>query len=460
MKFTAAALGLQVVRRTGRVRDRGRPDRRRRPQWLRQVEPARGAALGDGRKLVQEHARVRHGRRHLLRHGAPAPPATSPRSRSRSTMPTARRRPRFNDADDLRGVAPHRARGRARPTASTARRRAPATCSCCSPMPRPAPARRPWSRQGQIGELIKAKPQARRRILEEAAGISGLHTRRHEAELRLKAAEAQPRRGWTTSSASSRPSSTASSGRRARPSRYRELSADIRKAEAMLLHAALGRGFGHRRARAGRLEAWSCSWPNRPRACRGRAAMHEAAETALPPLRENAAVAAAALRRLERRAAALEREEQEAERAARSSTRRLAEAAGDATRAGELSSRRGRRASTGSTAKPAARPRHAGERRAAAPPPPNARRRGRRAGRRRGRRHDAAAAGLAAHRAGKEALTRRNQELADRIRRLADRARRHRRPPRGAAPPRGHGRRRASSLPRPRQRAAAQRPSG
>lgn len=44
-------------------------------------------------------------------------------------------------------------------------------------------------RQGQINELIAAKPQNRRRVLEEAAGISGLHTRRHEAELRLRAAE-------------------------------------------------------------------------------------------------------------------------------------------------------------------------------------------------------------------------------------------------------------------------------
>ncbi|MDO8359256.1 MAG: AAA family ATPase, partial [Devosia sp.] len=44
-------------------------------------------------------------------------------------------------------------------------------------------------RQGQIGELIAAKPQQRRALLEEAAGISGLHSRRHEAELRLKAAE-------------------------------------------------------------------------------------------------------------------------------------------------------------------------------------------------------------------------------------------------------------------------------
>ncbi|HHL43178.1 MAG TPA: chromosome segregation protein SMC, partial [Hellea balneolensis] len=44
-------------------------------------------------------------------------------------------------------------------------------------------------RQGQINELISAKPANRRRILEEAAGISGLHPRRHEAELRLRAAE-------------------------------------------------------------------------------------------------------------------------------------------------------------------------------------------------------------------------------------------------------------------------------
>ena len=44
-------------------------------------------------------------------------------------------------------------------------------------------------RQGQISELIAAKPSNRRRILEEAAGISGLHSRRHEAELRLRAAE-------------------------------------------------------------------------------------------------------------------------------------------------------------------------------------------------------------------------------------------------------------------------------
>ncbi|MBV8972540.1 MAG: AAA family ATPase, partial [Sphingomonadaceae bacterium] len=44
--------------------------------------------------------------------------------------------------------------------------------------------------QGRIGAIIAAKPVERRALLEEAAGISGLHVRRHEAELRLKATEA------------------------------------------------------------------------------------------------------------------------------------------------------------------------------------------------------------------------------------------------------------------------------
>ena len=48
-------------------------------------------------------------------------------------------------------------------------------------------------RQGQIGEIISAKPQQRRRILEEAAGVAGLHSRRHEAELRLKGRRGQSR---------------------------------------------------------------------------------------------------------------------------------------------------------------------------------------------------------------------------------------------------------------------------
>ncbi|MEM7044396.1 MAG: AAA family ATPase, partial [Pseudomonadota bacterium] len=44
--------------------------------------------------------------------------------------------------------------------------------------------------QGQIGALVEAKPLARRKLLEEAAGIGGLQARRHEAELKLQAADA------------------------------------------------------------------------------------------------------------------------------------------------------------------------------------------------------------------------------------------------------------------------------
>ncbi|MDD9901894.1 MAG: chromosome segregation protein SMC [Alphaproteobacteria bacterium] len=43
--------------------------------------------------------------------------------------------------------------------------------------------------QGRVADMINAKPQQRRMVLEEAAGISGLHARRHEAELKLRAAE-------------------------------------------------------------------------------------------------------------------------------------------------------------------------------------------------------------------------------------------------------------------------------
>lgn len=89
--------------------------------------------------------------------------------------------------------------------------------------------------QGRIGELIQAKPQARRALLEEAAGISGLHTRRHEAELRLKAAEQNLER--LEDVVGELESQIESLKRQARQaSRFKNLSADIRKAEATLLH--------------------------------------------------------------------------------------------------------------------------------------------------------------------------------------------------------------------------------
>ncbi len=90
-------------------------------------------------------------------------------------------------------------------------------------------------RQGQIGEIVNAKPEQRRRILEDAAGIAGLHTRRHEAELKLKAAEANIER--VSDVAGQLQSQTETLKRQARQARrYKELSTEIRQQEALALH--------------------------------------------------------------------------------------------------------------------------------------------------------------------------------------------------------------------------------
>ena len=90
-------------------------------------------------------------------------------------------------------------------------------------------------RQGQISELIGSKPQNRRRILEEAAGISGLNTRRHEAELKLRGAETNLERLTEVSAEVER--QLESLKRQARKARkYKELSARISALEAFLAH--------------------------------------------------------------------------------------------------------------------------------------------------------------------------------------------------------------------------------
>ncbi|MCW5722963.1 MAG: chromosome segregation protein SMC, partial [Devosia sp.] len=90
-------------------------------------------------------------------------------------------------------------------------------------------------RQGQIGELIAAKPTARRALLEEAAGISGLHSRRREAELRLRAAEQNLERVDDIIAQVETQLETLK--RQARLAiRYRALSGEIRRAEATLFH--------------------------------------------------------------------------------------------------------------------------------------------------------------------------------------------------------------------------------
>ena len=90
-------------------------------------------------------------------------------------------------------------------------------------------------RQGQIGEIVNAKPEQRRRILEDAAGIAGLHTRRHEAELRLKAAEGNMERlGDVLGQMQSQAEALKRQARQAR--RYKDISSEIRQSEALLMH--------------------------------------------------------------------------------------------------------------------------------------------------------------------------------------------------------------------------------
>src|SRR5213078_4677672 len=89
--------------------------------------------------------------------------------------------------------------------------------------------------QGKIGEIIQAKPEQRRRVLEDAAGVAGLHARRHEAELRLKAAETNLTRVEDViGQLAGQIDGLKKQARQA--IRYREVAAKVRKAEAMLFH--------------------------------------------------------------------------------------------------------------------------------------------------------------------------------------------------------------------------------
>ncbi len=152
-------------------------------------------------------------------------------------------------------------------------------------------------RQGQIAELINAKPTARRRILEEAAGISGLYQRRHEAELKLKGAETNLTR--VDDVIEQLAGQLAQLARQAKQAmRYRQIGEELRQAEGLLLYrrwkeadlvrASAESELTDRTAEAGRAEA----------AAREAAKLRQRAEDALPPLREEEAIAAAVLQRL------------------------------------------------------------------------------------------------------------------------------------------------------------------
>jgi len=152
-------------------------------------------------------------------------------------------------------------------------------------------------RQGQISELINAKPKNRRRILEEAAGISGLYQRRHEAELKLRSAEANLLRVDDVIEQLS--NQLVQLMRQAKQAaRYREIGESLRHAEGLLLfqrwqeadHACLSaeQQLKERILAASQSEA----------EVRMSTKAREAAEDAMPPLREEEAVASAILQRL------------------------------------------------------------------------------------------------------------------------------------------------------------------
>ncbi|MFC6488149.1 AAA family ATPase, partial [Nitratireductor sp. GCM10026969] len=151
--------------------------------------------------------------------------------------------------------------------------------------------------QGRIGELIQAKPQARRALLEEAAGISGLHSRRHEAELRLRAAEQNLER--LDDVVGELQTQIESLKRQARQAaRFKNLSAEIRKADAILLHLRWSQ------AKEQEAEAKSALSEATARVAERAGEQMEAAKEQaiaakrLPELREAEASAAAALQRL------------------------------------------------------------------------------------------------------------------------------------------------------------------
>jgi len=172
-------------------------------------------------------------------------------------------------------------------------------------------------RQGQISEMIAAKPQARRRILEDAAGIAGLHARRHEAELRLKAAEDNLLRVEDVlREIDQQIESLKRQGRQA--GRYKTLSAEIRRLEALIY------AIGHAEARAQAIAAEQqanrdvAAVADRTRAQAEAATAQAVAAHGLPGLREAEAAAAAALQRLTHARNELDAEERRA-------TERLAE---------------------------------------------------------------------------------------------------------------------------------------
>ena len=186
-------------------------------------------------------------------------------------------------------------------------------------------------RQGQIGEIINAKPESRRRILEEAAGISGLHARKHEAETRLRAAENNLQRledviGQIATQMDSLK-------RQARQTvRYKNISGEIRRRQALLMalrwREAEGAIAEAERTRDLAILAVADQTKLHLEASRKQSEIGEQ----LNPAREQAAIAGATLQRLTIASAELDREEARAKSRAEELDRRLQQLTADIER--------------------------------------------------------------------------------------------------------------------------------
>ncbi len=170
-------------------------------------------------------------------------------------------------------------------------------------------------RQGQIGEIIAAKPQARRRILEDAAGIAGLHSRRHEAELRLKAAEENIRRvDDVLNQINEQIDGLKRQSRQA--ARYRNVASDIRKIESLLLFRAW-QAAAEALNEAERTHAGALSTVQTHALVQAATAKDQAVLAAgMAPLRDAEVAAAAGLQRLTLAREALDGEERRAKQRA------------------------------------------------------------------------------------------------------------------------------------------------
>ncbi|HVZ02531.1 MAG TPA: chromosome segregation protein SMC [Dongiaceae bacterium] len=163
--------------------------------------------------------------------------------------------------------------------------------------------------QGRIGAIINAKPIDRRALLEEAAGITGLHSRRHEAELRLKAAEANlSRLDDVIVTLESQLAALKKQARQA--NRYRNLQDHIRRAEATLAHLHWIEATARKEHADAALQSAEGAVVELTQSAAAAATQQAEAAAALPPLRQHEAEAAAELQHLTISHANLGREEE------------------------------------------------------------------------------------------------------------------------------------------------------